>query len=810
MRNLINLIAVVFCASNLFGQVNMGDAGFPLTNTIPCTTYSDGSTPNFFDDGAGANYSASYNDTITFCPDLTQGTKVTLTFAINAGFTFNVDGSDSIYVYDGSDVSAPLLGTHNSVTDPNGFAYTASWSNPTGCITIVFISDGATEGTGWEANISCGNINQPFTPHIVGYVNGVGSDAINPVDTGFVDICFGDSILFIAQPVFPNSQESTGFGYSQNVDNVSYDWYITDGNTYPDNDSIWFKPTTRNGFLIDLKIADAFPQIERLLCKVRVSQLPSFASTGPLEDSVCLGIPTQLIGGVTAADTVGVDVPPGTFQLGGSFAGLTYLPDGSGAQYQAPITIGGFPTGSTITNSQDLNQVCITMEHSFLGDLEIALECPNGTQVSLVNSYTPGFIPGGFGGGGTFMGDADDASGNGVPGVGWEYCFSSVFATWGDMPTEFAGGNTVPTTISSGNAMNPNGVYLPEQDFSAFNGCPVNGQWTIIVQDNLGIDDGYIFEWGLFFDPSFFPDLSGYQNTIVSSQWEPHPSIISGQNDTVLVVQPSSTGWTNYTFSVIDDYGCPYDTVVGLFVMPQPTIFPDTLICSYEHFVTGTTSFSGGVWTSPNANITFNDATLDNPHILVSDTTPGVYTVTFTDNECSSSITSTIDFPEYPGTWFQDTTLCDGTSYHVVAANNNIHSTSYTWSNGDTGEDVTFTEEGTYVVTLENVCYTTYDTLVMTYKRCDIEAPNVISLAQGSQNPLWYADTEGLKEFSVVITNRWGNLIFECSNELGNCYWDGTDRKGNFVDEGTYFYIINAKTEGDEEINKHGFIQVVK
>ncbi len=964
MRNLINLIAVVFCASNLFGQVNMGDAGFPLTNTIPCTTYSDGSTPNFFDDGAGANYSASYNDTITFCPDLTQGTKVTLTFAINAGFTFNVDGSDSIYVYDGSDVSAPLLGMHNSVTDPNGFAYTASWNNPTGCITVVFISDGTTEGTGWGANISCGNINQPFTPHVVGYVNGVGGDAINPVDTGFVDICLGDSILFIAQPLFPNSQESTGFGYSQNVDNVSYDWYITDGNTYPNNDSIWFKPTTRNGFLIDLKITDAFPQIERILCKVRVSQLPSFEATGPFPDSICLGTTTSLLGGVTAADTVGVDVPPGTFQLGGSFAGLTYLPDGSGAQYQAPITIGGFPTGSTITNSQDLNQVCITMEHSYLGDLEIALECPNGTQVSLVNSYSPGFIPGGFGGGGTFLGDADDASGNGVPGVGWEYCFSSVFATWGDMPTEFAGGNTVPTTISSGNAMNPNGVYLPEQDFSAFNGCPVNGQWTIIVQDNIGIDDGYIFEWGLFFDPSYFPGAEGYQNTIVSSAWLPDPTIISGQTDTAIVVMPDTTGYTFYTFMVVDDYGCEYDTTVGLFVMPQPiifedtavcnyalqvggtsafsggvwtaqsgdviyndsslnnplittnsmsgfytvyftdnqcgstdtaiinfapspvfnftpdlnycegtngvfleivdsliyseaswglvdvgldslysntlfagtynihiedatgtcvndtsltieerilpSIFPDTLICSYEHFVTGTSSYSGGVWTTTEPNIIFNDPTLENPHILVSDTTPGLYTVTFTDNECNYSVTSTIDFPEYPGTWFEDTSLCYGVSYHVVALNDNVHPTSYTWSNGDTGEDVVFTEEGTYVVTLENVCYTAYKSLELDYILCDIEAPNVISLAQGSQNPLWYAKTEGLKEFTVVITNRWGNLIFECSNELGNCYWDGTDRKGNFVDEGTYFYIINAKTQGEEEINKHGFIQVIK
>ncbi|MBL1280156.1 MAG: gliding motility-associated C-terminal domain-containing protein [Fluviicola sp.] len=812
MKKLLAVMVIGFISfTNIFAQnTNMGDLGYPLTNTIPCNTFSNGSIPNFFDDAGAANYSGNYNDTITFCPDLTQGTKVTLTFGINAGFSFNVDGSDSIYVYDGSDVNAPFLGAHNSVTDPNGFAYTASWNNPSGCITVVFISDGATEGTGWEANISCGNVNQPFEPHVTAYINGVGANALNPLDTGFVDICLGDSILFVATPLFPNSFENTGFGYSQNVGNMQYDWYITDGNTYPNNDSIWFTPLTRNGFLVDLKIEDAFPQIERVLCKVRVSQLPSFAGTGPLEDTVCLGLTTELIGGVTAADTVGVDVPPGTFQLGGSFAGLTYLPDGSGAQYQAPITIGGFPTGATISNSQDLNQVCITIEHSYLGDLEIALQCPNGTQVTLVNSYSPGFIPGGFNGGGTFLGDADDNSGNGVPGIGWEYCFSSVFNTWGDMPTEFTGGNTVPTTISVGSAMNPNGVYLPEQDFSAFSGCPINGQWTIIVQDNLTIDDGYIFEWGLFFDPSFFPGASGYQNTIVTSQWLPDPTIVSGQNnDTVLVVQPVNPGITNYTFTVIDDFGCYYDTTVALFAIPQPTIFSDTVVCAYGFQVAGTTSFSGGVWSSNDLAIQFDNANFENPFVFT-DTLYGAYTVSYTDNDCGTTVSAVIDFPQFPGTWLTDTVLCEGVPYEIDAPNDNVYSTNYLWSDGTAGEQIVLTEEGVYYLSMTNVCYTAYDTVTLEYKVCDLDAPNVISLAPGSQNTLWYVDAKGLKEFNLVITNRWGNVIYECSDEFGDCKWDGRDRKGNEVNEGTYFYIINALTQGDKEINKHGFIQVIR
>jgi gliding motility-associated-like protein len=805
MKKLLTLL-IIFSGSLAIAQnVNMGDPGYPLSNTIPCATFSDGSTPNFFDDGGnGANYSANYNDTITFCPNLAEGTKVTLTYGINAGFSFDVDGSDSIYVYDGEDVTAPLLGAHNSATDPNGFAYTASWNNPTGCLTVVFISDGATEGTGWEANVSCGNINQPFEPHIEAFVNGLGPNALNPIDTGFVDVCFGDSILFVAKPIFPNSFETNGYGYSQNVDNATYDWYISDGSTHPNNDSIWFTPPTRNGFLVDLKITDQFPQIERMLCKVRVSQQPIFAGTGPEEDTVCLGQNTILIGGVTPTDTVGVDIPAGTFELGGSFAGLTYLPDGSGAQYQAPIDIGGFPSGATITNSQDLNQVCITMEHSYLGDLEIALECPNGTQVALVNSYNPGFIPGGFGGGGTYLGDADDNSGNGVPGIGWEYCFSSVFNDWGDMPTEFAGGNTVPAPLSGGQSMNPNGIYLPEQDFSTFAGCPINGTWTIIVQDNLTIDDGYIFEWGLFFDPSFFPGLAGYQNIIVDENWVDDPTIVAGQNDTSIVVQPDTSGLYNYTYEVTDDFGCDYDTTVNFYVLPLPEIQNDTLGCNLGVQLDPAISFDGGVWSAADTSVHFQpDEFVDNP--LVYTTVPGTYELIFTDNACNTTDTMFVEFPPYVYADVQDTVVCNGAEFEIIPF---VHEsvTSYQWSNGDTGPTTLVNAEGQYILTVSNVCHSASDTMNFGYKLCDLEAPNVVSLSSMSGNSTWFVEADGLSSFNCVIVNRWGNVMYEYDDPDG--YWDATFN-GNKVDEGTYFYTIKAVTEAGEELNKHGFIQVI-
>lgn len=714
-RILLSISALMLAVSGAFAQmINMGDAGYPLTNTANCNTFGTTST-NFQDPGGAGNYPPNYNDTIVFCPDLTTGTKMSISMGINAGYTWNVDGSDFVYVYDGPSTASPLLGVHNSVSDPNGFTHQATWNNPSGCLTIVFISNGTAEGTGWLGNVQCGYQFQPFEPHIEAFINGVGPNALNPIDTGFVDVCFGDSILFVAKPIFPYSLETTGYGYSQNVNStVLFDWNVTDGGVYPANDSIWFTPPARSGYLVDVKITDQFPQFERMLCKVRVSQLPIFAGTGPLEDTVCMGQNTELIGGVTPTDTVGVNIPGGTFQLGGAYAGTTYLPDGSGIQYQTTIPMSGFPPTATITNAQDLNQVCITMEHSYAGDLELWLQCPTGQIVQLVNSYSPGFLAGGTSGGSTYLGDPIDDSGGGGPGEGWEYCFSSVFNTIGAMNANWT--NTVPVSIAAGNnangnSMDPSDVYAPNTSFASLAGCPINGNWTIFVQDNLTIDDGYIFEWGLFFDGSFFPGLGGYQNTIASDFWENDPTIISGQNDTSIVVQPNMPGAHNYVYHVIDDFGCEYDTTVTLYALALPTIFPDTIGCDLTFTASGTVSVSGGVWTTTNPQVSIlPNANANNPTFVAS--TPGTYTVSFTDNSCNQTVTSEIIYPPYP-MMFDDTLFC---SLTYQAAGTQVYSTGGVWSASSPNVSfspststlnplITASSSGNYIITFtDNVC----------------------------------------------------------------------------------------------------------
>jgi gliding motility-associated-like protein len=69
------------------------------------------------------------------------------------------------------------------------------------------------------------------------------------------------------------------------------------------------------------------------------------------------------------------------------------------------------------------------------------------------------------------------------------------------------------------------------------------------------------------------------------------------------------------------------------------------------------------------------------------------------------------------------------------------------------------------------------------------------------------SDPEGIAEFECIILNRWGNVIYTFTNPAGT--WDGKTSDGKLVEEGNYFYRINATFDGGVEVEKHGFVYVI-
>jgi subtilisin-like proprotein convertase family protein len=816
---LILRISLLFFAfiSSLHAQVTLTLTGpdYTQTNPLNCAGIVPTGGTNFID-GVG-NYTPNMNETLVLCPDLTQGSKVSIAFATNIGFEWDVHPTDTLYIYDGPSTAAPLIGAYNSGTNPVGLYAQASWNNPTGCLTLRFKSNGANEGTGWVANVACGNPPQPITPHVEAFKNGGGTNIMNPLDTGYVDLCPGDSVLLKALPSFPYSLENANTGYSQTNANCTFTWTIGGVGQFTGS-QIWFTPTSSTGYYVDLAITDQFPQTIHTNFKVRVSVPPIFAGTGPLEDTVCLGQNSYLVGGVTPQDTVGIDIPGGTFQIGGTFAGLTFLPDGAGQMYQTNIPMSGFDSTAVITSAADIDQICLDIEHSYIGDIEIALTCPNGTTVSLMNAYnqTPfgwsELVPGGCGNGiGTFLGNDTNIDGGNPGSPVWTYCFSTTSNTFNTICAENAAGNTVINDYGF-TSMNPNGVYLPDGDFNQFAGCPINGNWTISVQDNQGIDDGYIFSWGIYFNSSLYPESEGYQNYVVTEGWASDPTIISGQNDTLIVIQPSTPGITNYTYNITDNFGCNYDTTVSFVVLPGPTIFSDTAVCHYSYFVGNTQSYAGGQWFAMDTTVHFLPNNLvDNPEITTYNT-GGYYPVFYVDNACQDTVSAQIEFMPYVYMAILDSAICQGASLWLnpYVINTTPLQQGYSppisgqWWDASTEVPRLATEAGNYIYTAQNACNTISDTANITYKPCDITAPNVVVLSSLSGNEAFYVNYEGITSFNCTILNRWGNVIYEYTNPADK--WYGKTSSGEIVEEGTYFYRINAILDGGIELQKHGFV----
>lgn len=114
----------------------------PATGSSAFTTCSG----TLYDDG-GANgpYAANATGSVTLTP-ATAGNKVRLQFT-----AFSLEtGYDRLYIYDGSDASAPLIGMYDSQSPGTVFA-----TNSAGTLTVRLSSDYVTQFSGFAADISC-------------------------------------------------------------------------------------------------------------------------------------------------------------------------------------------------------------------------------------------------------------------------------------------------------------------------------------------------------------------------------------------------------------------------------------------------------------------------------------------------------------------------------------------------------------------------------------------------------------------------------------------------------------------------------
>jgi subtilisin-like proprotein convertase family protein len=523
----------------------------------------------FYDSGGSTgDYGSSESLTTTICSDATDGTHVQLIFS-----AVELAAGDALCFFDGPDATAPALACNGDFMVGSPFIIQATAANTTGCLTITFNSDGNGEAAGWQADMNC----IPSCQTIL--ANLVDSDpVVSPVDTGYIDICQGERVFLYGEGIYP--QDGVVYNHSDLIS--SFEWDFGDG-TFGLGPNVSHIYEESGGYIIQLTITDQFgcTNTNFLNQRVRVSTNPSFSILAEIDDALCAGDTIQLnaiINPVDSTYSVGVSPNEGSFPTSGSRSDSLALPDGTGAAYETSIGFSNFSPGQVLTNVNDLVSICVIMEHSWLRDLEISIECPDGTSIILHDH--PGLI-----GGEVFLGEpfeADEALPEPVPGVGYEYCWTpdATNGTW----IEYANNTGVGT--------------LPAGDYNSFDlmsnllGCPLNGEWTISVQDLWGTDNGFIFEWSIEFEPSLYPSIETFTPQIIDYNWGSNPSIFFQTNDSIAAA-PQNAGTASYTFEIMDDFGCTYDTSIFITILPptRPDCFscpdpesmlPDTSICDGE------------------------------------------------------------------------------------------------------------------------------------------------------------------------------------------------------------------------------------
>lgn len=614
---------------------------------------------------AGAGYGPNENFTLIVCSDQTNGTGIRLNFSswtlpTESG---NPEGWDRLSVHDGPDASFPLIGQFTWGSVPTQIS--SSFDNTLGCLTLVWSSNAASHG-GFSASISC------FTPCEPPVALGTANTGIPPIN-----ICPGDAVSFDGSA----SYAAQGFGLA------SWSWDFRDGSPLGTGETTSHVYTTPGEFAVGLVVTDNndcestnVPDI-----RVRVSTVADFDGTTLSDDQVCVGETVDLSGVVISPTWTNTPVP--------FIEGETSLPDGSGVTYTSEMTVGGFPATTVIEDCDDVIEVCLVMEHSFVGDLIVRMTSPSGASVLLFDGNPAG---------GTYLGNTIDAT-DGTPGEGWLYCFQNT-GELGTLVSEINSGNVVQAGTPPYNTAVP-GHYTSQESFCAWQGSGLNGIWTLSILDDAFIDDGTIFEWYMSFDPELYPDAITFTPSIGagadSSSWSgPGLSNVDVNGD-LATFTPSAVGSYDFTYTATNSFGCTFDTTFTVNVVQG---IPSPL------YITGSNTACAGAVTQLSAPPGYTSYSWNNGFLGANiSALPGTYTVTVFSGDCSLesepfTITA-IPAPALPEITGPEGVICGGTP--AVLSTTTPYA-QYAWSNGETSPSTSVSTTGSYTVTVtENGCSVT-------------------------------------------------------------------------------------------------------
>ena len=486
--------------------------------TISSTDLIEGCSDVLIDTGGSeGEYSANESEMVTICPT-EPDTTIWLEWSV-----FELDGASTITIYDGDSQFAPIL-AQGSGDQLQGMIQIASELNPTGCLTVAF-SSGASSSGNFAAGINCG---QPCAVPV---------PVVNPDIPAPFRVCPAEEVVFDGTESFATGDaEITMWYWDWNGDGA-----VDDSTSNGVGVHVYNEPGIHRMqmSLID-EIGCESVQLTNYL--VYVSNDPIW-SIDPLSLNACTGEEVDL--------SVSIEGQTFTLEPSVDFGGGLFIPDDPGQCFSSELTFTQFIPGQTIASAADaIDNFFINFEHSFMGDLTITFECPNGQSIMVHQQ----------GGGGTFLGVPVDVDADpDTQGIGFDY-FWSPDATNG-------------TWEENAQATLPSGTYESVQTWGNLDGCPLNGVWQMEICDLWGSDNGFVFDWAIQFADSLYPAELSFTPTFGlacdSTYWttpaQDQHIVYNGQwNCADVGVTMTTPGPQVYTAHAVNNFGCEFTQEVSV------------------------------------------------------------------------------------------------------------------------------------------------------------------------------------------------------------------------------------------------------
>ncbi len=147
--------------------------------------------------------------------------------------------------------------------------------------------------------------------------------------------------------------------------------------------------------------------------------------------------------------------------------------------------------------------------------------------------------------------------------------------------------------------------------------------------------------------------------------------------------------------------------------------------------------------------------------------------------------------PEWSNLLPNDTMLSWGSSLKLVTGVANT-----IWSTGAVSSEITVDKPGEYWYSIEEACFTHFDTIRVISDGLVLHIPNAFTPNRDGLNDQLEFWMYGAKKFSVLIYDRWGQMIYEQEGGAGLFSWDG---KVNGKDAMQGVYILKIIADGEQQ-----------